>query len=148
MAKHTSDEVLTVLDRARQLKVLVVGETIIDDYQYCETLGKTGKEPVLAAQYVSGERFPGGILAVANHTASVAGNMAPMLTLLGQIDSEEDFVGAPEPSLKRSSFIGKRTDHREAAVFGMVSIFRNCSRYTRWEAWTNWDLSLPVSVAN
>ena len=93
LTKHTPDEVLSVLDHARELKVLVVGETIIDDYQYCETLGKTGKEPVLAAQYVSGERFPGGILAVANHVASVADDVT-MLTLLGQIDSEEDFVRA------------------------------------------------------
>jgi rfaE bifunctional protein kinase chain/domain/rfaE bifunctional protein nucleotidyltransferase chain/domain len=92
-ANHSSEEVLSALDHARQLKVLVIGETIIDEYQYCETLGKTGKEPVLAARYVSGERFPGGILAVANHVASVTGKVT-MLTLLGQVDSEEEFIRA------------------------------------------------------
>ena len=29
--------------------MLVVGETIIDEYSFCETLGKSGKEPILAA---------------------------------------------------------------------------------------------------
>src|SRR5579864_1482941 len=65
-SKYGSDKVLRHLEMARQLKVLVLGEAIIDDYQYCETLGKAGKEPILVARYINSERFPGGILAVAN----------------------------------------------------------------------------------
>ena len=45
---------------AHGLRVLVVGEAIIDEYQYCETLGKSGKEPILAAQFVRSEKFVGG----------------------------------------------------------------------------------------
>lgn len=90
-AKHTSGEILGWVDSARKLKVLVVGETIIDEYQYCETIGKAGKEPVLVARHVSTERFAGGILAVANHAAAIS-DQVTMLTCLGRLDSHEEFV--------------------------------------------------------
>jgi cytidyltransferase-like protein len=90
-ARHSSAEVLDWLERARRLKVLVLGEAIIDEYQYCETIGKAGKEPVLVARHVSTERFPGGIIAVANHAAAISDHVT-MLTCLGQDESYEEFI--------------------------------------------------------
>lgn len=90
-AKRGADDILRYLDSARQLKVLVLGETIIDEYQYCETLGKAGKEPILVARHLSSERFPGGILAVANHVAAICDRVT-MLSCLGETDSQEAFV--------------------------------------------------------
>jgi len=89
--RYTSDDVIRSLERARRLRVLVLGEAIVDEYQYCETLGKAGKEPVLAARHVSSERFAGGVLAVANHVAAVCDRVC-VLTLLGEIDSHEQFI--------------------------------------------------------
>jgi cytidyltransferase-like protein len=90
-ARHSSAEILGWLDAARRLKVLVVGEAIIDEYQYCETIGKAGKEPVLVARHVSTERFAGGILAVANHAAAIS-DQVTMLTCLGKLETHEEFV--------------------------------------------------------
>lgn len=90
-SRYSADQILPYLDRAKALKVLVLGETIIDDYQYCEAIGKSAKEPVLATRYVWSEQFPGGILAVANHVANFCDNVA-VLTYLGDEDSQEDFV--------------------------------------------------------
>jgi rfaE bifunctional protein nucleotidyltransferase chain/domain len=89
--RHGAEEVLGYLQQARRLKTLVVGEAIIDEYQYCETIGKAGKEPVLVARHINTERFPGGILAVANHASGVC-DLVTMLTLLGAADSQEEFV--------------------------------------------------------
>lgn len=90
-AKHTSEEILGHLEKARNCKVLVLGEAIIDEYHYCETLGKAGKEPILAARHISSERFPGGVLAVANHLANISDHVT-MLTSLGELATEEDFA--------------------------------------------------------
>ena len=90
-ASHSAEDVLRYLQDVRTLKVLTLGEAIIDEYQYCYTLGKSGKEPILAAQYVSNEVFAGGILAVANHTAAFCDQVG-VLTLLGERDSYEDFI--------------------------------------------------------
>jgi rfaE bifunctional protein kinase chain/domain len=85
------DSVTGLLQKAKTLKALVVGEAIIDEYQYCETLGKSGKEPILAAQYDHSEYFIGGSLAVANHVASCTSEVT-LLTLIGTIDSHESFI--------------------------------------------------------
>jgi bifunctional ADP-heptose synthase (sugar kinase/adenylyltransferase) len=79
------------LQALRGLNVLVVGEAILDEYHYCETLGKSGKEPILATRYLHQERFAGGILAVANNVAAFTGRVTA-LTVLGQQD------GRPDPS--------------------------------------------------
>lgn len=84
-------QILSVFDALRPLRILVIGETIIDEYQYCETLGKSGKEPVLVARSVGMERHAGGILAIANHVAALV-NQVDLLTQLGEQDSQEAFV--------------------------------------------------------
>jgi rfaE bifunctional protein kinase chain/domain/rfaE bifunctional protein nucleotidyltransferase chain/domain len=89
--RHSLDEVMRHLDRARSLKVLVVGEAIIDEYQYCEGIGKSSKEPMLAVRRLSSEKFAGGILAVANNVANFAQQVG-LLTFLGKEDSQEEFI--------------------------------------------------------
>ena len=89
--KYPLDEVTGLLKKASTLKALVIGEAIIDEYQYCETLGKSGKEPILAAQFIRGEKFAGGSVAIANHASSFAGS-THLLTMLGSVDSHEDFI--------------------------------------------------------
>ena len=90
-ARHPIAEVLGLLEKAKALKVLVVGEAIIDEYQYCETLGKSGKEPILAAQYVRGEKYIGGSLAIANHAASCSAAVT-VLSLIGSVESHEELI--------------------------------------------------------
>lgn len=89
--KHPASEVIGYLEAARALKVLVVGETIIDEYQYCEMIGKATKDPIQATLYHSTEKFAGGIVAVANHVANFCDEVA-MVTILGDRDTHEDFL--------------------------------------------------------
>jgi bifunctional ADP-heptose synthase (sugar kinase/adenylyltransferase) len=89
--RFSLDDVLGYFDRARELRILAVGEAIIDEYEYCESIGKSGKEPILAARYVSRDRFAGGILAVANQIG-VAAHDVTVGTYLGARDSQEEFI--------------------------------------------------------
>lgn len=89
--RHPTDEVLRYLQGAKDLRVLLVGETIIDEYEYCETMGKSGKEPILAARHLRTERFAGGSVAVANHLASFCDHV-DLLTFLGATNSHEQFI--------------------------------------------------------
>lgn len=90
-SKYSVDDVAGYLQRAADLKVLVIGESIIDEYNYCETLGKSGKEPILAVKQLSTERFAGGALAVANHLAGFTDHVG-LVSMLGKADTCEDFV--------------------------------------------------------
>jgi rfaE bifunctional protein kinase chain/domain len=82
---------MDILDRMSSLRVLVIGDTILDEYQYCEVMGKSSKDPVLAVKYQSNDMFAGGVLAVANHVAGFADNVT-LVTVLGYRDSHEDFI--------------------------------------------------------
>lgn len=90
-SRHSLDEVLSLVERMSGLRVAVVGDTIIDEYQYCQTIGTSSKDPVLALKYQSHDRFAGGVLAVANHVASFAKEVH-LLTRIGERDSQEDFI--------------------------------------------------------
>ncbi|MBX9622897.1 MAG: adenylyltransferase/cytidyltransferase family protein [Gemmataceae bacterium] len=98
-ARHPAEDVLAPLRAAEGLKVLVVGETIIDEYSYCEAIGKSGKEPVLATRYLGTDRFGGGVLACANHAAGFA-ERVDVFTMLGEGMDQEDFVrGVLKPNV-------------------------------------------------
>ncbi|WP_397569830.1 PfkB family carbohydrate kinase [Schlesneria sp. T3-172] len=89
--RTSTGEILKFLDQARKLKVLVVGETVIDDYQYVEAIGKSSKEPTLVVKSLNNDRFVGGAAAVANHVAGFCDNVT-LHSILGEINSEEDFI--------------------------------------------------------
>jgi len=89
--KHPAEELIGYLTGCRKLRVLIVGETIIDDYHYCESLGKSGKEPILAVRFKSREQFAGGAIALANHAASFCDNV-DLISALGLEDSQEEFI--------------------------------------------------------
>ncbi len=90
-SRYSAEEVLRHIRAADGKKVLVIGETIIDEYSYCEAIGKSGKEPVLATKSLSTEKFGGGVLACANHAASFC-EQVDVLTFLGEGGDQEEFV--------------------------------------------------------
>ena len=73
------------------LKVLVIGDAIIDQYHYATPLGQTGKGNIFAVRYDSEEQFAGGAIAVANHIAGFAKSVT-LVTGLGTVDSHEPFI--------------------------------------------------------
>jgi len=80
--KHSSDEIIDRLKKLKDLKVLVLGDTIVDEYHYCQPLGKSPKETIVSTRYLKEEAFPGGILACANHIAAFAESVH-LVTCLG-----------------------------------------------------------------
>lgn len=89
--RYKLEDILNILDRMKSLKVLVIGDTILDEYQYCQAIGKSSKDPTLVVKHQSSELFAGGVLAVANHAANFAGKV-DLITILGDHDRYENFV--------------------------------------------------------
>ena len=73
------------------LRVLIIGDSIIDEYVYVRALGKSAKENMIATQYLEHERFAGGVLAAANHLAGFCKSVN-LVTSLGAQDSYEEFI--------------------------------------------------------
>ena len=56
-----------ILKKIQKLKVLVIGETIIDKYTFCETIGKASKEPILVLKENYEKIFIGGAASIAQN---------------------------------------------------------------------------------
>lgn len=98
--RYSLDRVLAVVDDLARLKVLLVGDVIVDEYCYCSPLGASSKSPVLAVRYSSRDCFAGGVLTVANHLANFAQSVR-LLTVIGERNDYRDFIeSALHPSVR------------------------------------------------
>ena len=79
---HTLEEILSKIDDLKNLKVLVIGDAIIDEYQYVEPLGQAGKGVHFSARLLEKEVYLGGSLIIANHLSSFVGSVT-LLTGVG-----------------------------------------------------------------
>lgn len=122
-ANHHIDQLLTAI---RGLKVLVVGDLILDRYSYCVVQGLTSKARVLSVRPVRDEDFLGGSLAIARAVASwgcetrliaLAGHepfLDAALEPLGSEPLQLDLVRDPSyPTILKQRYVerpGKRKD--------------------------------------
>jgi rfaE bifunctional protein nucleotidyltransferase chain/domain len=107
--RHSADEVIGLLKDLKRLKVLVVGETIIDEYHYVQSMQKSPKELLVTTRYQREEHFAGGILACANHAAGFCGQV-DIVTGLGATDSREEFIRAHlKPNVEPTFFYQENT---------------------------------------
>lgn len=88
---NTDNKILSIMNSFSNLKVLIIGETIIDEYIFCEALGKSGKEPVLVLRDMYKERYLGGTAAIAKNLSSFCKQIT-LLTNIGQKSEEKKFI--------------------------------------------------------
>ncbi len=92
------------MNSLKNIKVLLIGEGIIDEYHYCISMNKSLKSHLIVNKYMSHEVFAGGIFAVANHVAGIC-DRVKLVTLLGNEDSREDFIISNlKPNVKTQFF--------------------------------------------
>jgi rfaE bifunctional protein nucleotidyltransferase chain/domain len=103
------EELCALIDSVADYRVLIVGDAIIDEYQYVLPMHKTPKENMIATRYQDRELFAGGVFAAANHVASFC-KQVDVITCLGDFDSHEDLV---RQSLKPN--VGLKLFTRKAA---------------------------------
>src|SRR3990167_9269138 len=89
--KYHSQDIFSYLNKSKNLKILLIGESIIDAYRFAEVIGKSGKEPTLVAKYRHRELYAGGILAMANHLSDFCAEIT-CLTYLGENAEHENFI--------------------------------------------------------
>ena len=96
--KYTFTKIRKLIDDFKKIKVLVVGETIIDQYVFCEALGKSGKEPILVLRDIKTEEYLGGAAAISRHLSSFCKKIS-LLTMLGQ---KEEYLNKIKKQLPKN----------------------------------------------
>ena len=129
-AKYNFKKIAEYIDKLTKLKVLLVGEVIIDEYVFCDTIGKSGKEPVLVNQKINIEKYAGGILAVANHVSAFC-KQGKILSYLGDRDNQNQFIKenlssniyldfihkSNSPTIQKTRFIDNYTKTKTLGVY-------------------------------
>lgn len=82
--KYTFDDIRKIVDSLSELKVLVIGDVIIDEYIFCNVQGLMSKDRAFSSQYNHEERYLGGTLAIARHLASFSNHV----TVCGIVGTE------------------------------------------------------------
>ena len=70
------ESALTLIESVKDYNLLFVGDSIIDEYHYCQALGKSPKENLIAFRYLEKEVFQGGVVAAAEHARTFCKNVA------------------------------------------------------------------------
>jgi rfaE bifunctional protein nucleotidyltransferase chain/domain len=134
-------ELCDLIESVADYRVLLVGDAIIDEYQYVLPMHKTPKENMIATRYQDRELFAGGVFAAANHVASFC-KQVDVLTCLGDFDSHEDLV---RQSLKPN--VGLRTFTRPGAPTTLKRRFVDPSYMRKlFEVYFMNDEALPPDV--
>lgn len=90
-SRWSDKDIQNQISSLADLRVLVIGDAIIDQYHYSTPLGQSGKGNIFAVRYDSEEQFAGGAIAVANHIAGFAESVT-LVTGLGRVNSHEQFI--------------------------------------------------------
>lgn len=87
------------IDALSELKILVVGEPIVDTYVFCRPDSLSSKSPTVSASYLYQEDYTGGSLAIANHLASMGCKVSLLMTHGGEDYFRELLKSNMNPSI-------------------------------------------------
>ena len=120
------------INSLKNFKVLLIGETIIDQYIFGNTLGKSGKEPHLVLHEERKENYLGGASAIANHLSGFC-KKVEFLSVVGSSKENISFVKKSlaknvnpkfllkknSPTILKKRFIDNVTKHKLLGVYSM-----------------------------
>ena len=88
--KINKNSLLNLLNKFTDLKILVIGDLIIDEYITCETLGMSQEDPTIVVKPIDSKMYIGGAGIVASHASSL-GATVNYISITGE-DKNKDFA--------------------------------------------------------
>lgn len=135
------DTLKSLIEKISGLNILIIGDAIIDEYQFVSALGKPSKENIIATLSQGTEQYAGSVFAVANHLSSFS-KSTEIITTLGEKNTFHDLIKERlDPSVTLNEIIvsGRPTTRKTRFVD---------KGYTRklFEVYDMDDTPLPESV--
>ncbi|MEK7203618.1 MAG: PfkB family carbohydrate kinase [Patescibacteria group bacterium] len=87
----TRDNLFGYVEKIKKIRVLVIGEAILDEYHFGHAIGKSAKEPTVALKFMQKEVYPGGSLAIANHLSNFCDEVG-LLAMAGEKESQINLI--------------------------------------------------------
>ena len=130
--KFNFDKIKKIIDNFKNINPLIVGETIIDQYFFCEALGKSGKEPIIVLRDKYEESYLGGAGAICRHISEFCKNIY-FLSTIGEKKENLNFIKRNLPKNIKYYFLKKKNsptivkkrfldDVSKSKLFGIYSL--------------------------
>lgn len=106
-SKYSILKVMNYIDQLINYKPLILGETIIDEYVFCNPIGKSGKETYMVLQQEKSEKYLGGVLSMAQNLSALVKNVN-LLSSIGSIESYKKKITKELSKNIKINFIQKK----------------------------------------
>ena len=100
-------KLIKLFESFNKKKILILGETIIDEYVFCEALGKSGKDPILVMREIKVEQFLGGVSSIAKCLSSYSNNIT-LVSTIGEKKEYLNFIKKNLPKKVKHFFLNKK----------------------------------------
>lgn len=93
LARHniSREGIYNIIDKISQQRVLVIGDTIVDQYVQCSAVGMSQEDPTIVVTPDESKFFLGGAGIVAGHAKSLGASEVSFFSVVGQ-DAHSNFV--------------------------------------------------------
>jgi len=139
--EEQQQQLLELIERVADMKVLVVGDAIIDEYRYVTPMGRAPKENLVATLYQNAETFAGGVMATANHVAGICREV-DVLTVFGDHD---DYVTLSTQKAKKNVSI-THFERADAPTTRKVRYVDSTSMRKLFETYYMNDAPIPAEM--
>ena len=92
-----------LISKFKKIKVLIIGDFILDRYTICNAIGKTAKTPTLSVKKLRSNEFFGGASLFLSNIISLGAN-AELITLVGN-DYGKNFINSNKKYSKKINYI-------------------------------------------
>ena len=96
--KYNLDQILDFINKLKNYTPFVLGESIIDEYVFCQAIGKSGKESYMVFQEQKSENYCGGVLSIAQNISA----LSQKVNLLTQLGNEKKYVNKIKKELRNN----------------------------------------------
>lgn len=93
-SKTSASQIREMVDGFEKLRILVVGDTIIDQYACLKVQGLTSKNRIISGRFLSQETYLGGALAILRHVRQFTPNVRFVSLLGNELWVDELLAGA------------------------------------------------------
>lgn len=130
-SRYSMNDIAALSERAKNLRLLVVGDLIIDKYTYCDVVGLMTKDMAYSARYRHSEEFMGGSAAIARHLSSFAG-CVKLISIIGEggggsvfpENIQTEFITSTDnPTIIKHRYLSKNSKREEyRKIFSICNI--------------------------
>ena len=81
--RYSPESIIDLIESLKDLRVLVIGDAVLNEYIFTKSLDKSGKEPFVAYMNLYSEIQTGGVFAVANQISCFSDNVSILTCISG-----------------------------------------------------------------